>query len=270
MTDRTHPPSTKKYSYAEIGFAVAKAEYALSLLSLDLLRPYWEGFFKLDLSLNDIAICSDSARNPLIDYRRSSEALEDTPDYVIHEASVMRYQLGLFSTTLERSLGTSIATQVNTWMDEFSRLSRQDGFGIAWSTILLSLRNQDTAVVLRHLGIIEALPKLQEIGYAYATFMDSTDYEIEKLQAERQSEWDQQEFKIYAGESAELGISLLDTLSRYLWAGKKEELRLEILKILGSSNQLTPFRQWAEAILIEKAKIGPHNFDPPTLYNLLA
>jgi hypothetical protein len=270
MTDQTHTPSTKNYSYAEIGFAVAEAEYALSLLSLDLLRPSWGRYFELELSADEIVVCSDSARNPLIDYRRSSEALEDTPDYVIHKASVMRYQLGLFSTTLERSLGTSIATQVNTWMDEFSRLSRQDGFSMAWSTILLSLRNQDTAVVLRHLGIIEALPRLQEIGHAYATFMDQTDCEIEKLQAEQKSEWDQQEFKIYAGESAEFGISLLDTLSRYLWVGKKEELRLEILKILGSSNQLTPFRQWAEAILIEEAKIEPYNFDPPTLYNLLA
>jgi hypothetical protein len=221
------------------------------------------------ISANDIAICSDSARNPLIEYRRSSEALEDTPDYVIHEASVMRHQLGLFSTTLERSLGTNIVTQLNTWIDEFSKVSRQDGFDIAWSTILLSLRNQDTAVILRHLGIIEALPRLQKIGHAYATFMDKTDYEIDKLQAEQKSDWDQQEFKIYAGESAEPGISLLDTLSRYLWAIKKEELRLEILKVLDSNNQQTPFRQWAEAILIEKAKIGPHNFDPPTLYSLL-
>jgi hypothetical protein len=258
-----------KYSYAEIGFAVAEAEYALSLLSLDLLRPYWGHFLKLDLSANDIAICSDSARNPLIEYRRSSEALEDTPDYVIHAASVMRHQLGLFSTTLERSLGTSIATQVNTWIDEFSRLSRQDGFSIAWSTILLSLRNQDTAAILRHLGIIEALPRLQEIGHAYATFMDKSDCEMDNLQATQKSEWDQQEFKIYAGESSESDISLLDALSRYLWAIKEEELCLEILKILNSNNQLTPFRQWAEAMLIEKAKIGPHNFDPPTLYSLL-
>jgi hypothetical protein len=135
MSYLNQPPSTKKYSFAEINDAISQAEYALSLLSLDLLRPSWRRYFKLALSADDIVICSESARSSLIDYRKDSDALDDSPNFLSLDALEMKRHLSLLYGKLEDLLGTRMSTQVITWMDEFSRLSRQDSFGIAWSTI---------------------------------------------------------------------------------------------------------------------------------------
>lgn len=266
MVEEILPIPSHQPSFEEISSAIARAEYGLSLMSLDLLQSKSQEYFHLAPA--DRASCILSVRNALSEYRRQHEALEDGPNYFAHHEILMKKQLEILKKSLHDTVGESVAMSIFVWLDHFSVLSRQGGYGMAWSSILLSLRDRENAVVLRQLGISsEAVQKLAQAGHAYSAYFDEIDTATELMQQADKSAWDQQEFRIYQGDSGDESISLLVPLRGYLRARKRGELLKEIDELLNHEEKKA-FRQWAEMFIVSKKRMSPHDLNPPSLYKL--